>query len=287
MTSFQNVSITPPRRDVAKIVVPDGHLELTLREVFRRMDLPYPKTNEGGASYGIDCVYKMRSGVEQRVYLSVHRPQDSPEYVGNGHFVAGVSGLDCWMDALDIPLPQNGDVEENFTRGLKKIGLTQLIDLKYRPSSVVLAVHEDSPINTEPEFEALYSKEEVKLLGSEFIRMPKNYADRNHIRVHQYKLTRGKTESMLRDHIAEAIIEIAETGRRIKGNNGKIIGALIPKTTPRIVVQSDALRNGFGTFLTDFQYEVRGVIDDMEKEDEYKKQFVDNPLQERLQRTKH
>lgn len=132
MTYDQNIVINPLKREVAKIVVPDGHLELTLKEVFRRMDLPYPKTNEGGESYGVDCVYTMRNGMEQRVYLSVHRPQDSPEYVGNGHFVAGVSGLDCWMDALDIPLPQNGGIEENFKRGLEKNGLTQLIDLKYR-----------------------------------------------------------------------------------------------------------------------------------------------------------
>lgn len=270
--------------DVAKIVVPDGHLEGILREIFKRMGLPYPKTSNSKEPYGIDCVYKMENGKEQKIYLSVHRPQDSPEYVRDGYFIAGISGLDCWIDGLNIPL--SDDTENDFQKGLKRRGLVQLIDLEYRPSSVVLAVHKDSAIKTKREFEKIYSDGRGVVVGSEFVTMPKNYAKKTGVNVEEHKITRGKTESLIRDCIAGAIIEIAETGNRIKGNDGKIIGSLIPKTTPRFIARLESLENEYRTFLMDFKKRMASVISNMKKEDKYKKNFRTNPLQRKLQKTK-
>lgn len=270
--------------DAAKIVVPDGHLEGILREIFKRMGLPYPETSNSKESYGIDCVYEMENGGKQKIYLSVHRPQDSPGYVRDGYFIAGISGLDCWIDGLNIPL--SDDTENDFQKGLKRRGLVQLIDLKYRPSSVVLAVHKDSAIKTKREFEEIYSNGRGIVVGSEFVTMPKNYARKTGVNVEEYKITRGKTESLIRDCIAGAIIEIAETGNRIKGNDGRIIGSLISKTTPRFVARLESLENEYSAFLMDFKNRMASVISDMKKEDKYKKNFRVNPLQRKLQKTK-
>lgn len=267
--------------DIARIAVPDGHLERDLRPIFRRMGLPYPKVKSGD-TYQTSCVYETHDEKKQKVEMHVMRPLDSPGCVRDGHFIAAISGLDCWIDALGIDPTASYD-RKKFQKALNDQGLTQLLNLYFRPSSVILAVRDDLPVTTKQEFEERYSNgHHVGILGSEFHSIPKLYADGKGVKVKGYKHTTGKTESLLGAGIADAIIDIAETGNSVGRNNGRIIGGIIPKTTPRMIVRSEALQNGHEHFLVDFADRLHEIIDEMRGEKKYQDHFKTNDLQEKL-----
>lgn len=271
------------RNGAIPITVPDGHLEGFLRIIFSGMNLDYPVSDNGGP-YGIMTEYRFEDGEKQRVYVSMHRPKGIVEYTRDGHFALGISGKDWWYSAL--PMHLNGDSEASFDEGLKQYGLYRVADLGYRPSSVVVAVHKDSKIRNLPDFIKTYSNgRHLGNLGTELVGLSNSFITVNGIIVEGRLIdSQGKTESVLRDRIAEAIIEIAETGNSVTENDGKILTpCLIRKTTPHAVGRLDTQSIvSVKRFMNDFKGRFDEVLGEMKSDAQYAGSFQDHSLLKKL-----
>jgi len=180
----------------------------------------------------------------------------------------------------------NGDSEVSFSDGLKQYGLYKVADLGYRPSSVVVAVHKNSRIKNLPHFIKIYSNgAHLQNLGTELVGLSNNFITANGIIVEGRLIdSQGKTESVLRDGIAEAIIEIAETGNSVEENDGKILEpCLIRRTTPHAVGRLDTQSiEPVKRFMRDFKGRFGEVLGEMKLDEDYAGSFQDHPLLEKL-----
>ena len=133
--------------------------------------------------------------------------------------------MDAGLTGHDWIVENNADVTEIAELVYGKVGRV--------PLRWVLAVPNDSPINSAKDLEG-------KRIATEAMGMTKRYLEANGVHAN-VEFSWGATE-VKPPHLADAIVEITETGSSLKANNLRIVDTLCESTT-RFIANNDSAKD--------------------------------------------
>jgi ATP phosphoribosyltransferase len=188
---------------VLRLVLPKGSLERATLQLFEDADLAVVR--------GSDVDYRASIDDPRVIDVTVLRPQEIPRYVADGLFDVGITGRD-W-------------VEET---GVEVVTLTELHYSKAtaRPIRMVLAVAEDSPAKTVADLE------DGVRVHTEYPRLTQQFFADAGVEA-EITLSYGATEAKIPE-IADAVVEITETGRALRAAGLKILDTILVSYTELI-----------------------------------------------------
>jgi len=180
-----------------KLGLPKGSLQESTLKLFRK------------AGYHISVSARSYYPVfdDSDITSMLIRAQEMARYVEDGH-------LDCGLTGRDWVLEQNADVVEVAELLYAKEG--------FRPVRWVIAVPVDSKIKTIKDLDG-------KRVATELVGFTKRYLKSKGIKA-DVDFSWGATE-VKPPHLADAIVELTETGTSLKANNLRIIETMIESTT--------------------------------------------------------
>jgi ATP phosphoribosyltransferase len=142
------------------------------------------------------------------------RAQEMARYVENGILDAGITGYD-WI------LETNADVHQVCELIFSKVSR--------RPVRWVLCVPEESPIRTVKDLEG-------KRIATEAVGLTTRFLERHNVKA-QVEFSWGATE-VKPPKLADAIVEVTETGSSLRANNLRIMDEVLQSTTRFIANRS-------------------------------------------------
>jgi ATP phosphoribosyltransferase len=186
-----------------RLVLPKGSLEKATLELFEAADLAVVRSSE------VD--YRARIDDPRVGEVRILRPQEIPRYVADGLFDLGITGRD-WIEET----------------GAEVVSLGQLAYSKRtaNPIRVVLAVAEDAPVQR---VEDLPPGARV---ATEYPELTRRFLEAHGVRA-EIRLSYGATEAKVPD-IADAVVEITETGRALRAAGLRIVATLLVSRTELI-----------------------------------------------------
>jgi ATP phosphoribosyltransferase len=188
---------------VLRVVLPKGTLEPATFQLFEEADLAVERSSEVDYRASID---------DPRVEdVRILRPQEIPRYVAGGLFDVGITGRD-WIEET----------------GADVVTLTQLHYSKAtaRPIRMVLAVAGDSPVTSVTDL-----PDGVRV-HTEYPELTRRYFEKNGVDAH-VTLSYGATEAKIPE-IADAIVELTETGRALRAAGLKVLDTIVVSYTELI-----------------------------------------------------
>jgi len=220
---------------VLRVVLPKGSLEKATLELFSAADLTVVR--------GSDVDYRATIDDPRVDEVRILRPQEIPGYVAEGNFDLGITGRD-WIEET----------------GAEVISLGELAYSKATadPIRVVLAVAQDSPVTTIAELPA------GARVSTEYPELTRRVLEKHGVHA-EIRMSYGATEAKIPD-IADAVVEITETGRALAAARLRIVDTLLVSRTELIanpVSASDPdKRLAMGHLLTLLQgaLEARGKV---------------------------
>ncbi len=195
---------------VLRLGLPKGSLEDTTVEMFAK------------AGYKIDIQSRSYypSIDDPEIECVLIRAQEMARYVGEGL-------LDCGLTGYDWVQESGADVVEIAELVYGKVGRA--------PLRWVLAVPNGSDIKCAKDLEG-------KRIATEAVGMTKRYLAKHGVNA-SVEFSWGATE-VKPPHLADAIVEITETGSSLKANNLCIIDTLC-ETTTRFIANKEAAKDAF------------------------------------------
>ncbi len=156
---------------------------------------------------------------DPEISCSICRAQEMARYVDNGTLDVGITGLD-WI------LENDSDVVE----------VTELIYSKVsrRPARWVLAVPADSLCRSARDLEG-------KKIATELVNFSRRYFDKLGVNV-DIEFSWGATEAKVVSGLADAVVEVTETGSTIRAHGLQIIEELM-QSTPRLIANKEAWKD--------------------------------------------
>jgi len=191
--------------NVLKLGIPAGSLQEATGKLFQRA--------------GYNITFSSRSYYPQiddpEIECLLIRAQEMARYVEQGILDAGITGHD-WI------VETNADVHE----------VTELVFSKVsrRPVRWVLCVPEDSPIQTVQDLQG-------KRIATEAVGLTKAFLARHGVTA-SVEFSWGATE-VKPPRLADAIVEVTETGSSLRANNLRILAEVLQSTT-RIIANRGA-----------------------------------------------
>lgn len=182
---------------ILKLGIPAGSLQEATGELFRRAG--YKITFSSRSYYpGID---------DPEIQCTLIRAQEMPRYVENG-------ALDCGLTGYDWILENDSKVVE----------LAELVFSKVskRPVRWVLAVPNSSPIQTVKDLQG-------KHIATEVVNLTTRWLAQHGVTAH-VEFSWGATE-VKPPQLADAIVEVTETGSSLRANNLRIVEEILKSTT--------------------------------------------------------
>src|SRR5712692_6982724 len=182
---------------VLKLGVPSGSLQEATAELFRKAG--YKITFASRSYYpAID---------DPEMHCTLIRAQEMPRYVQDG-------SLDCGLTGYDWILENDAKVVE----------LAELVFSKVsrRPVRWVLAVPNDSPIQSVKDLQG-------KRIATEVVNLTRRWLASHGVEA-QVEFSWGATE-VKPPRLADAIVEVTETGSSLRANNLRIVCDLLQSTT--------------------------------------------------------
>ena len=220
-----------------RLVLPKGSLEEATLRLFADADLSVQRSS--------DVAYRASIADPRIDEVRILRPQEIPVYVADGLFDLGITGRD-WV--------------EERGREVVSLGRLQYSKATPQPIRVVLAVAEQSPVQTLSDLTAHPGTLRVSTEYPELTRR----ALRHHGIEADVSLSYGATEAKVPD-IADAVVEITETGRALRAAGLRIIETLLVSHTELIANPAAAAdpvkRHAMGQVLTLLQ----GTLEAREK----------------------
>lgn len=194
---------------ILKVGIPKGSLEDATIDLFQKAGW---RINRGSRNY-------FPSVDDEELGCSLVRAQEMSRFVEEGILDAGITGRD-WI------LENDSDVEwvEELTYS----------KTSNRPARWVLIVPRNSPYNA---IEDLAGKR----ISTELVQFTKRYFQEKGIEV-RVDYSWGTTEAKVVEGIADAAVEVTETGSTIKAHGLKIIHELM-QSRPYLIANRDAWRN--------------------------------------------
>lgn len=191
-----------------RLGIPKGSLQEATVELFHKAGF---KITISGRSYypSIDD-----PGVE----LTLLRAQEMARYVEQGLLDAGLTGYD-WV------IENDADVEIIADLVYSKTGSGK--------ARWVLAVPNDSPIHGVKDLQG-------KRIATEAVNLTRRYLERNGVTA-TVEFSWGATE-VKPPHLADAIVEITETGSSLRANNLRIVETIL-ETNTKLIANKTSLKN--------------------------------------------
>jgi len=201
--------VTPrrARADAPKLVLglPKGSLQATTEKLFRLagFDLRIPERS-----------YYPKIG-DPEIECILIRAQEMARYVEHGVLDAGITGVDWTL--------------ENRAK-VKEVADLRAPWPNYGPVRWVVAVKEDSPIRKPRDLEG-------KRIATEVVNLSKRYLKSHGVKA-EVEFSWGATE-VKPPILADAIIDVTETGSSLRANELRVIDTVI-ESTPRLIANRDA-----------------------------------------------
>ena len=183
-----------------KLGLPKGSLQESTFNIFKKAGFTI---NASSRSYypGVD---------DSELALTLARPQEMARYVAEGIFDAGLTGYDWMMES-----GEDVKIVDRLIYG--KVGL--------RPVRWVLAVPEDSKIKSPKDLAG-------KRISTELINTTKKYLKKHGVTA-EVDFSWGATEAKP-PHLADAIVDLTETGSSLRANKLRIVDTILESTTVMI-----------------------------------------------------
>ena len=182
---------------VLKLGIPAGSLQEATAELFRKA--------------GYKITYASRSYYpaidDPEIQCTLIRAQEMPRYVQDG-------SLDCGLTGYDWVLENDATVKEVAELVFSKVSR--------RPVRWVLAVPNDSPVRTVKDLQG-------KRVATEVVNLTRRWLAEHGVSAH-VEFSWGATE-VKPPRLADAIVEVTETGGSLKANNLRIVAELMQSTT--------------------------------------------------------
>jgi ATP phosphoribosyltransferase len=180
-----------------KLGIPAGSLQDATGELFRKAG--YKITFTSRSYYPtID---------DPEIQCTLIRAQEMPRYVQDG-------SLDCGLTGYDWILENDAKVKEVAELVFSKVSR--------RPVRWVLAVPEDSPVRTVKDLQG-------KRIATEVVNLTRRWLAQNGVTA-AVEFSWGATE-VKPPRLADAIVEVTETGSSLRANNLRIVCDLLQSTT--------------------------------------------------------
>jgi len=194
--------------NVLKLGIPKGSLEEATVKLFAK----------AGYTIKIKSRSYFPSIDDDEIECMLIRAQEIARYVGDGVLDAGLTGKDWVME-------NRSDVVE----------IADLIYSKQssRPVKWVLAVPNDSSIKSVADLQG-------KRIATEVVNMTTDYLKKHGVTAH-VEFSWGATE-VKPPKLADAIVEITETGSSLRANNLRIVDTLMESTT-KFIMNKDAQKD--------------------------------------------
>ena len=182
---------------ILKLGIPAGSLQDATGELFRK------------AGYKISYVSRSYYPTidDPEIHCNLIRAQEMPRYVEDG-------SLDCGLTGYDWILENNAKVKEVAELVFSKVSK--------RPVRWVLAVPNDSPIQSVKDLQD-------KRIATEVVSLTTRWLAQHGVQAH-VEFSWGATE-VKPPRLADAIVEVTETGSSLKANNLRIVCDLLQSTT--------------------------------------------------------
>jgi ATP phosphoribosyltransferase len=192
-----------------KLGLPKGSLQNATIALFKRCGW---RINVNGRSYFPEIN-------DDTIECAICRAQEMSRYVENGTLDAGLTGKD-WI------AENSSDVHVVEDLVYSKVSA--------RPARWVLAVPYDSQIKKLKDLEG-------KKISTELVEFTKNYFSERNINVN-IEFSWGATEAKVISGLADAIVEVTETGSTIKAHGLRIIHELM-QTNTQLIVNHEAWKD--------------------------------------------
>lgn len=179
-----------------RLVLPKGSLERQTLDLFDAADLSVARSSEVDYRGSID---------DPRIKeVRILRPQEIPQYVAEGIFDLGVTGRD-WIEETGADVTSLGELA--FSKRSSQ------------PVKVVLAVDASSP------YQRVEDLPKGVRVSTEYPQLTKTYLLAHGIDA-DVRLSYGATEAKVPE-IADAVVEITETGRALNAAGLRVIATLL------------------------------------------------------------
>lgn len=190
---------------VLRIGIPKGSLQEATISLFKK----------AGFSFSVSSRSYFPQVDDPELEATLLRAQEIPRYVAEGVLDAGLTGWDnvveCAVDVVDM-------AELVYSKATS------------RPYRWVLAVPEDSPIQTVQDLEG-------KRIATELVSVTRRYLERHGVNA-QVEFSWGATEVKV-PYLVDAIVEGTETGSTLRAHRLRIIDTLLESTT-RLIASQEA-----------------------------------------------
>jgi len=186
-----------------KLGIPAGSLQEATGQLFRRA--------------GYNITFSSRSYYpsidDDEIECLLIRAQEMARYVEQGILDAGITGYDWVLET-----------------GAQVVEICELMFSKVsrRPVRWVLCVPEDSPVQSVKDLEG-------KRIATEAVGLTQSYLARHGVQAH-VEFSWGATE-VKPPRLADAIVEVTETGSSLRANNLRIVDEVLQSTTRLIANQ--------------------------------------------------
>jgi ATP phosphoribosyltransferase len=188
---------------VLKLVLPKGSLEKATLQLFDDADL--------GVSRSSEVDYKATIDDPRVDDVRILRPQEIATYVAEGLFDLGITGRD-WI--------------EETASDVVSLGQLHYSKATARPIKVVLAVAEASP------WQSVQDLPDGVRVSTEYPGLTSRFLEDNGVKA-EVRLSHGATEAKIPD-IADAVVEITETGRALRAAKLRILDTILTSYTELI-----------------------------------------------------
>ncbi|MGA2521154.1 MAG: ATP phosphoribosyltransferase [Acidimicrobiales bacterium] len=186
-----------------RLVLPKGSLEKATLELFAAADL--------GVVRRSDVDYRATIDDPRVQEVRILRPQEIPVYVAEGKFDLGITGRD-WIEETGAEVLSLGEL--SYSKNTSS------------PIRVVLAVAGDSPVRRLADLPA------GARVSTEYPELTRRVLEKQGVHA-DIRLSYGATEAKVPD-IADAVVEITETGRALGAAGLRIVETLLVSRTELI-----------------------------------------------------
>jgi len=188
---------------VLRLVLPKGSLEQQTMELFAAADLAVRRSS--------DVDYRARIEDPRVSEVRILRPQEIPLYVAEGTFDLGITGRD-WVVETGAKVHTVGELRYSKSSD--------------QPIRVVLAVGADSPVHAPGDLPP------GSRVATEYPRLTAAWLAEHGVRA-DVRLSYGATEAKVPE-IADAVVEITETGRALRAAGLRVVATLLESSTELI-----------------------------------------------------
>ncbi len=186
-----------------RVVLPKGSLERATLELFEQADLPVQRSS---------AVQYQATISDPRISdVRILRPQEIPTYVSEGLFDLGITGRD-WIEETQSDVVSLGELRYSKATA--------------RPIRLVVAVSVDSPWHSASDL-----PQGVRV-STEYVGITTRFFEAKGIDA-KVRLSYGATEAKIPD-IADAVVEITETGSGLRAAGLRIIETILTSYTELI-----------------------------------------------------